>query len=323
VVFEQWRELGLCYIRGQIMANVKVFIGLFIFVQVLFMCLDAWDLLATTKNGERRMVMLESRPVIVLVVISCAVYFLLQLLLSALAPSLPSLVRIASRLAGIPSSSTQSYSVTGFIAVLVGTYFLTTLFDYLVHRFLLHGFWWRLHENHHLPRVVSNLMPGIAARPFVAIPDLVINFCSGLAVLWVLRFTGHAELIAALPVVVPTLIVWFALIACASHSSFLRRHKSVEQVFRALLIITPREHVLHHAADLKGNYGNFTPLWDKLFGTYIAPKTVRKLILGLDYDQDFLGALTAGRLKLPEQMRRRYQVNKVCRVENSNFVEES
>jgi sterol desaturase/sphingolipid hydroxylase (fatty acid hydroxylase superfamily) len=305
------------------MANIKVFIALFVFVQVLFMCLDGWDLWITKKNEERRSVMLESRPVIVLILMSSAFYFLLQLLLSAFAPSLPSLIRKAAQLAGIRASSTHGYSALGLVVVLIGTYFVTTFFDYLVHRFLLHGLWWRLHENHHLPTVVSNLMPGIAARPFVAVPDLVINFCSGMAVLWVLRFTGHAELIATLPVVVPALIAWFALIACASHSSFLRRYKSVDRLFRALLIITPREHVLHHAADLKGNYGNFTPLWDRLLGTYIDPKTVRELTLGLDYDQDFLGALTAGRFKLPEQMRRRYQVDKVCRIEHSNLAEES
>lgn len=305
------------------MSNVKVFIALFVFVQVLFMCLDAWDLWATKKSAGQDRVLLESRPVIVLVAVSCALYFALQLLLSSLMPSLTALISKATAITGTALQTGRTVSIGWLAVVLLATYLLTTLFDYLVHRFLLHGFLWRLHENHHLPTVVSNLMPGIAARPFVAIPNLVINFCSGLAVLWLLRLSGRPELMAAPPLVVPVLIAWFAFIACASHSSFLRRYKLVDRVFQALLIITPREHVLHHAADLKGNYGNFTPIWDKLLGTYIDPGKIQELTLGLDYDQDFLGAVTAGRLKLPKRMRERYQVERVCHIQQSGAAEES
>ncbi|HKF21349.1 MAG TPA: sterol desaturase family protein [Candidatus Angelobacter sp.] len=295
------------------MSNVKVFIALFVCVQVLFMSLDIMDLWVEKRNtGDR--ILRESRPVIVLVLISCAAYFLLQLLLAALMPGLPSLIRSSAVLTGTTAVSTRAISPSWLLLVLISAYSATTFFDYLVHRFLLHGLLWRLHENHHLPTVVSNLMPGIAARPFVAIPNLLINLCTGLFVLWLLRLTGHPQLLAALPTVVPALIVWFACIACASHSSFLRRFTFVDRLFRALMIITPREHLLHHAADLKGNYGNFTALWDRLFGTYIDPKLVPQPVLGLDYDQDFLGAISAGRLKLSGPFRRRYQVGRVCRI---------
>jgi sterol desaturase/sphingolipid hydroxylase (fatty acid hydroxylase superfamily) len=294
------------------MSNVKVFIALFVCVQVLFMSLDVMDLWIDKKNTGHG-ILRESRPVILLVVISCAAYFLLQLLLSALMPGLPKLIRASAAFTG---TTAPAYTVSPgwLLLVLISAYLATTFFDYLVHRFLLHGFLWRLHENHHLPTVVSNLMPGIAARPFVAIPNLIINLSTGLLVLWILRLTGHPQLMAALPTVVPVLVVWFACIACASHSSFLRRFKFVDGLFRALMIITPREHLLHHAADLKGNYGNFTALWDRLFGTYIDPKLVPQPVLGLDYDQDFLGAISAGRLKLSGSFRRRYQVGRVCRI---------
>jgi len=307
------------------MSNVKVFIALFVCVQVLFMSLDAIDLLSEKKNslwigkkhssGSR--LLLESRPVILLVIISGTVYFLLQLSLSAAMPGLPRLIHFAAAFAGIRDGNSTSAASPGWMLLglaAAAAYLATTLFDYLVHRFLLHGFLWRLHENHHLPTVVSNLMPGIATRPFVAIPNLIINLCSGLLVLWLLRLSGNPQLMAALPRVVPALIAWFAFVASASHSSFLRRFAFVDRLFRALLIITPREHLLHHAADLKGNYGNFTALWDRLFGTYIDPQSVPQPALGLNYDQDFLGAISAGRLKLSRSVRRRYQVDRVCRI---------
>jgi sterol desaturase/sphingolipid hydroxylase (fatty acid hydroxylase superfamily) len=298
------------------MSNVKVFIALFVCVQVLFMSLDAMDLWITKTKGSGGGILRESRPVILLVLISGAVYFLLQLLLSALMPGLPSLIHFTAKFAGAAAGAgnRRAASPGWFVLILIAAYLATTLFDYLVHRFLLHGFLWRLHENHHLPKVVSNLMPGIAARPFVAIPNLIINLCSGLLVLWLLQLSGHPQLMAALPMVVPALIAWFAFVACASHSSFLRRFEFVDRLFRALLIISPREHVLHHAAELKGNYGNFTALWDRLFGTYIDPHSVSLPALGLNYDQDFLGAISAGRLKLSQSVRKRFQVDRVCHI---------
>jgi sterol desaturase/sphingolipid hydroxylase (fatty acid hydroxylase superfamily) len=73
-----------------------------------------------------------------------------------------------------------------------------------------------------------------------------------------------------------------------------------DRVFRFLLLISPREHLLHHASTIKGNYGNFTAIWDRLFGTYISPNDAGECTLGLDYDQDFLGAITAGQMKLSQ-----------------------
>jgi len=308
------------------MSNVKVYIAIFVCVQVLFMSLDAidlWiqkknDLWIAKKNGSGSRILLESRPVILLVFVSGTVYFLVQLLLSALMPGLPRLIHFTAAFGGItPDGGVASAASPPWLLLLfvaATAYLATTLFDYLIHRFLLHGFLWRLHENHHLPTVVSNLMPGIAARPFVAIPNFIINLGSALLVLWLLRLSGHPQLMAALPTVVPALIAWFAFVACASHSSFLRRFEFVDRLFRALLIVSPREHLLHHAADLKGNYGNFTALWDRLFGTYIDPQSWPQPVVGLNYDQDFLGAISAGRLKLSRSMRRRYQVDRVCRI---------
>src|SRR5205085_6613566 len=171
-------------------------------------------------------------------------------------------------------------------ALFAGAYVLGTLFDYLVHRFVLHGPLFAIHENHHLPTLVSNLMPGIAARPFVAIPNLLINAASAASLLVLARAAGRPELTAGFERLALPLVLLFAFIACASHSSFLRRFDGVDRVFRALGVVTPREHLLHHAADIDGNYGNFTMVWDRLLGTYVTPGA--PLRLGLPYDQDFL-----------------------------------
>jgi hypothetical protein len=85
---------------------------------------------------------------------------------------------------------------------------------------------------------------------------------------------------------------------------------------RALRLTTPQEHLVHHSADLEGNYGNFTTLWDRAFGTYLDPTLGdnQNHPLGLPYDQDFLGTLTFGRYKLPEPVRQRFQVARYCNV---------
>jgi sterol desaturase/sphingolipid hydroxylase (fatty acid hydroxylase superfamily) len=84
-----------------------------------------------------------------------------------------------------------------------------------------------------------------------------------------------------------------------------------------LALTTPQEHLLHHTVDLEGNYGNFTVLWDRMFGTYLDPTKHEheNHALGLPYDQDFVGALTAGRVKLPAAIRRRFQVERFCNLQ--------
>ena len=83
-----------------------------------------------------------------------------------------------------------------------------------------------------------------------------------------------------------------------------------------LALTTPQEHLLHHTIDVQGNYGNFTVLWDRVFRTYLDPtRSEHQNHLGLAYDQDFVGTLTAGRVKLPTSLRRRFQVDRFCNLE--------
>ena len=156
-------------------------------------------------------------------------------------------------------------------------------------------------------------MPGIAARPYVVVPNFLINAGSCAAIFGLVRILGHPGLIATFISVVPALLLAFAFVASASHSIFLRRYDWTERLFRTLLLITPREHLVHHAAHMEGNYGNFTAIWDRAFGTYILPKQ-DPFELGLAYDQDFLGAITAGLLKLSPAARSRCEIAQVCNV---------
>jgi sterol desaturase/sphingolipid hydroxylase (fatty acid hydroxylase superfamily) len=293
------------------MSNARTFIWLFVYVQAAFIAVDLYEHWRLARKSDKRRVISANAAVILAVAAACVGYSAIQLALAAALPNIGKLTDFALRLT---SSAASAPSAPWMVPVFAVAFFIGTLFDYLVHRFLLHGPFWRLHENHHLPSVVSNAMPGIAARPFVIVPNFLINAGSCASIFIVVRLIGRPQLIATFIYLLPALLLAFTFVACASHSIFLRRFDWVETSFRCLLLVGPREHLLHHAARIEGNYGNFSTLWDRAFGTYISPPA-GETPLGLDYDQDFLGAITAGRFKLSPALRSRYQVGRVCRLE--------
>jgi sterol desaturase/sphingolipid hydroxylase (fatty acid hydroxylase superfamily) len=294
------------------MSNARTFLWLFIYVQAGFITLDVYEHWRSARGTGILDLLRKSFPLISVVTTACLAYFALQLALASALPTIGKVTDLANKIVGTCSAGP---SRAWTLPVFLGAFFTGTLCDYLVHRFLLHGPLFVLHENHHLPSVVSNVMPGIAARPFVAIPNFLINVCSCAAILAVVRLSGRPELLAVFIRVLPSLLLAFAFVASASHSIFLRRFDWADTMFRCLLLISPREHLLHHAATLNGNYGNFTALWDHVFGTYISPRKAVQVRLGLAYDQDFLGAVTAGRLKLSCAVRRRWLVGRICHLE--------
>jgi sterol desaturase/sphingolipid hydroxylase (fatty acid hydroxylase superfamily) len=291
------------------LSNIRLFVTLLIVVQSAFFVADGWTAYVDRRRPRRQAFRLS-----VFVFLVVALYFAVQLALSSLVPDFHRLLNGLAGLLGITRAPRATApGAPTMIVLFVAAYVAGTLFDYLVHRFILHRWMFVLHENHHLPTMVSNLMPGIAARPFVAIPNLLINGASVLVLLLLAGMTGRPALADAFERIALPLVLVFAFIACASHSSFLRRFDAVETVFRALAIVTPREHLVHHAAELEGNYGNFTMIWDRLFGTYVPPPDVPPAI-GLRYDQDFLGSLTGGLVKLPPAVRAYFSVDAVCRI---------
>ncbi len=193
-------------------------------------------------------------------------------------------------------------------------FYVSGLWDYLLHRFFSHSRrFFATHEYHHLPSQVNVIMPGLAMRPFVvvtAFPAAVATVFSAYAILLLLGLPLWD--LAPLKIL---LLVQGALLA-ASHSCFLHRWWAMHHGMKWLALTTPQEHLLHHTVDLQGNYGNFTVLWDRVFGTYLDPTKSEHQghALGLPYDQDFLGALTAGRLKLPASLRDRFEVGRFCNL---------
>jgi sterol desaturase/sphingolipid hydroxylase (fatty acid hydroxylase superfamily) len=156
-------------------------------------------------------------------------------------------------------------------------------------------------------------MPGIAGRPF-AVFAVFPTVAASVATLYALLAVCGLPLwdLSALKM----LFLAILAVQVVSHSSFMRRQGWVHHLLKGLAITSPQEHVLHHSVDLRGNYGNFTSLWDRLFGTYLDPGLLqhRGHACGLSYDQDFLGTLTLGRLKLPHAWRRRFQVARFCNI---------
>jgi sterol desaturase/sphingolipid hydroxylase (fatty acid hydroxylase superfamily) len=301
------------------MSNAQTFLWLFAYVQLGFISLDLFEHWHCAGRAGVRALFRKNLALICGVGMACFAYFGIQLALASTLPALDKLIVVAGRYA---STHSAEPSRVWAVPIYLTAFVTGSLFDYLVHRFLLHGPLWRLHENHHLPSVVSNLMPGIAVRPFVVVPNFLINVCSCAALFAIVRLVGRPELIATFLYVLPGLLLSFAFVASASHSMFLRRFDGIDRGFRFLRLISPREHLLHHAATLRGNYGNFTAGWDRLFGTYISPSQAGDFTLGLDYDQDFLGAITAGRLKLSQRVRSRYQVGRVCRLHPEKDIRE-
>ena len=292
------------------MSNARTFLWLFVDVQIGFILLDAYEHWRLARKRGIQRVIGRYRALILGVSGACLAYFAIQIALASLLPTVHSIANFVIRAGQV---NMKMVDTRWAIPVFVSVFLVGSFFDYLVHRFLLHGFLWRLHENHHLPSVVSNVMPGIAARPYVIVPNFLVNAGSCAVIFALVRILGRPDLIATFIYVVPALLLAFAFVASASHSIFLRRYDWTERVFSTLLLITPREHLLHHAAHLEGNYGNFTAIWDRAFGTYIPPKH-EAFELGLAYDQDFLGAITSSLLKLSPSARSRCEIAQVCNV---------
>lgn len=195
--------------------------------------------------------------------------------------------------------------------VLVGiaSFYFAGLGDYLFHRFVSHSRpMWFSHENHHLTTDVSAYMPGLLVRPFAVVVVFPTTAVSIFSVQYSLSALGYSA-DDLMPVLYSVVLVQVSVLGL-THSAFLRRHWLVHAVLRRFGIATPQEHWLHHTSDLEGNYGNFVTLWDRVFGTYVDPRKVNfdEHRAGLAYDQDFLGALTLGKLKLPQETRRRFQL---------------
>lgn len=302
------------------MANIRLFLLLFGVTQTVFVLLDFFEL--WRQEGRPPLSRsLKSHGLTFLVLAGIwSVYFSIQLALSSMLPSVQNTIAFfekALRLSPAVSQAQPFRSAT-LLGIVLVAFFIAGFWDYLTHRFLLHSkAFWFLHESHHLPTKVFNGMPGISARPFVAATAFLVNAFSTATMFLIFRLVRRPDLASLFFESLPTIIFVFAFIGSASHSCFLRQYIVAHRWPKHLFITTPQEHVLHHSATQKGNFGNFTTLWDRVFKTYLDPAQVNvENRLGLDYDQDFLGAITAGKLKLSARLRKKWRLSEFCFQEN-------
>jgi len=257
-------------------------------------------------------------------VIMLVLYGLIQTGGLSLVPSTDRMMTaVRSTLSGWLGRPVDAEPIRGVWLVMLSAllFYVSGLWDYLLHRFFGHSRrFFFVHEYHHLPSQVNVIMPGLAMRPFVVVtsfPATVATVFSAYAIL--LAFGLPLWDLAPLKI----LVLVQAILLCASHSCFMRRWWWIHHGMKWLALTTPQEHLLHHTTTLQGNYGNFTVLWDRVFGTYLDPLRAehRDQPLGLPYDQDFIGTLTVGRLKMPTRMRQRFEVERFCNlIERGNPV---
>ena len=280
-----------------------------------FVLLDAVELRRGPWRGKHER---PSGEAFGFLAIMLVLYGLIQLGGLSLVPSTDALMEtVRSTVAGWLGRPVTAEPINGAWLVMLSVvlFYASGLWDYVLHRFFSHSRrYFFTHEYHHLPSQVNVIMPGLAMRPFVvvtAFPATVATVFSAYAILLSLGL----PLWDLSPLKILLLVQ--AVLLCASHSCFMRRWWGIHHVMKWLALTTPQEHLLHHTVDLQGNYGNFTMLWDRVFRTYLDPTKLehQNHTLGLPYDQDFLGALTAGKVKLPASVRERFQVGRFCNVQ--------
>jgi sterol desaturase/sphingolipid hydroxylase (fatty acid hydroxylase superfamily) len=295
--------------------STQTFLVIFLGIPVVFVALDLLDRHLTRQSRyDGQAPRLET---LLFLLLALLVYAALQFGGLALVPSADKLLVVVreyfGRLLGQPLSP-QPISGAWLLLVSIVTFYLSGLWDYAIHRWFSHSppFWFT-HEYHHLPNQVFVAMPGLAVRPFAVVTSFPATFATVVSAYVLLILLG-LPLWDLTPLKILLLAHTFLL--TASHSSFLRRWWLVHHGMKWLALTTPHEHLLHHTVDLRGNYGNFTVLWDRLFGTYLNPTLPENQghALGLNYDQDFLGAITAGALKMPDWMRDRFQIERYCNI---------
>ena len=296
------------------MSNIS-FLVIFLSIPVVFVAVDLLDRYLTRQsryNGQSPR--LETLLFLLTVLL---VYAALQFGGLALVPAADELLvqmrDIFSYLLGRPINP-QPIGGGWLVVISVIVFYLSGLWDYAIHRWFSHSRrFWFTHEYHHLPNQVFVAMPGLAVRPFVVVTSFPATFATVVSAYALLVLFG-LPLWDLTPLKILLLAHTFLLVA--SHSSFLRRWWWIHHGMKWLALTTPQEHLLHHTVDLDGNYGNFTILWDRVFGTYLDPTLAEHQghSLGLAYDQDFLGTITLGKLKLPESVRRRFQVERYCNI---------
>jgi sterol desaturase/sphingolipid hydroxylase (fatty acid hydroxylase superfamily) len=283
-------------------------------IQLVFLALDLADRHAT--RAERYGGELLKLGSLLFLLSILVLFAIIQLAGFALVPRLDRLVDVV-RTAVAPGFPTHE-PPHGWRLLLVATvlFYIGGFVDYAWHRWFSHARpFFFTHENHHLPTEIFVGMPGLGVRPFAVLSVAPMVAATAALTYLALRAVGMPMwqwTVFQLPLLAAsTLLV-------TSHSSFMRRGWVAHRLFRPLALTSPQEHLLHHTVDLSGNYGNFTTLWDRVFGTYLDPRRPEHQghRCGLPYDRDFIGSITAGRIAIPLAWRKRFQLDRYCNFDH-------
>jgi sterol desaturase/sphingolipid hydroxylase (fatty acid hydroxylase superfamily) len=291
-----------------------ILLTVFVVVETGLLALDVVDLRRRRRAPGAGPFAFSAFAFLVLVT---SVFFAIQWTGSCLVPSQAELFgRTREWIAGLSHQPLAESPLSGWPLLVVATvvFYVAGLCDYATHRLFSHSRWfWFTHEYHHLPKEINVLMPGILTRPFGFVPVALAGAATA-GVLYLGLWAAGLPLWDMTPILPALLLI--VVVLTASHSAFLRRYPAVHWVMRIPFFTTPQEHILHHTCAMDVNFGNFTTLWDRLLGTYRDPlrNPLGDEPLGLPYDQDFLGTLTFGRIKLPAAVRKRFQVDRCCNL---------
>jgi sterol desaturase/sphingolipid hydroxylase (fatty acid hydroxylase superfamily) len=174
----------------------------------------------------------------------------------AMAPLLAMLTAAASLSPFVAAAPADAFSPLHLVAIVLAL----DLAFYAMHR-LMHavGWLWRLHAIHHTD-LALDVTTTVRHHPLEAIP-----------------IAATAIGIGALIGATPGEIAFYGVLAFAVQ---LLAHANVAlppRLARAIggILVTPGFHRLHHSRDTRechANYGQVFSLWDRLFGTAVAPK---------------------------------------------------
>lgn len=284
---------------------IKTILYAFFILQTLFFVLD-WTYLK--RNPQRHGL---DRKSVFFLVLTWILFFALQNLGTLLLPGFDSMKTHFFTRLGISADGESQWTLACTL-FFVWSFHVVSFWDFATHRWVLHSrYFWIFHEYHHLPKIIFNGMPGISARPYVFVTTFLTFVGSYLFIMIPMPFVLRpVEQRAFLELGLPGLALLLTLILSIGHSIVLRRLWSVHYFLKWISIATPQEHILHHSSVLRCNYGNFSTIWDRIFKSYVHPRTVdfENEKLGLDYDQDFLGTLCGGRWKLSKNFRKKFNL---------------
>lgn len=173
------------------------------------------------------------------------------------------LLALASMAVAVALAPSWREPLIGVVLALV----LYPLFEYLLHRFVLHGeflyrrawtakVWKRIHYDHHQdPHDLSVLFGAL----YTTLPPI---FLLSLPVGWLVAgpSAGFAALAAAL-----LAFAGYEFCHCVQHLPFTPRNAWLREI--------KKRHLAHHFHSEQGNFGITSMIWDKVFGTGYESRT--------------------------------------------------